>query len=636
MVGDSDSLKHDRRPYERPGCRHRCGREARWGPPCHRGPNPDGSCGGTAECAPFRNAHGGVECRRPAAAGGPCAEGPTPQGRCSQQHPPCAPQLTLRALRGRLAAVAVGAVVALIAALAAASDGAKRKADSALDPLSAGPLSAVHAGAVKERGCAACHAGHPTEHEAWVKQIAMTPDFVAQCGSCHAFGGKPGLAHNTAFPERADLKPATCVMCHTEHRGRDASPIAVDDAQCQSCHRATFASFTDGHPPFSATFPHDRRGGIQFDHAAHLTKHFKEPRHAGQAPASCTSCHAVTDAGQRAVQTAPFAQACAGCHAPEIARKPLVVFRFPELAKAAIDLRLAAQLCPATPPADPAAAPEPVSTESPTAITAMLLDVPADDPQAYSAPVHALVAAMAKDGPAALAERLDRRLGQGAGARLLAGLSPEVVRQAACAWLANQEYEPPAEAALGGWHADLLELRYTPAGHADPVMTAWLEAGIAAAATATGEAPVERATAMREGLLSRLRGPGRCTTCHAVTERAGAGSDGRARLAIAWGYDAAPVRPHTRFSHGAHLNVLATPDACATCHLLNERADYAASFASRKPEPFAGNFHAIRNDTCLQCHTGSGRHAAGQARQDCLLCHTYHPPGLRQAADAAP
>jgi len=632
MITDPDYLKHDRKPYERPGCRFRCGRESQWQASCSHGPNPDGTCGGTTECAPFKNAQGRFECRRPAGAGGLCAEGPNSDGRCSHQHPPCAPKPALRELRGRLAMAAVGLVVAaIVTLLIAPNQAAGRRSERAWDPLSPGPLSAVHATATQEQGCVACHAGHPTTRTEAMQQAVMPAGLGGRCGSCHAFGGLHDQAHNAAFADRHDLKPTNCVMCHTEHRGREASLVGIKDAQCQTCHKAKFDSFTMGHPAFSERFPHERRTAVQFDHAAHLNQHFKDARVSAKAPQSCTACHTVSDREQLAVQMVGFAQSCTTCHAAEIVSKPLVVFRLPELTGASINPKLAADLCGMPAPAE-GAAPEPVSSESPTTISALLLGAPADDPEAYSQPVQEFVAALAKDGVAALAEKLDERAGEGAGKRLLAGLSPEVVRQAACAWLANQEYEPPAESDLGGWHAEALELRYTPSGHADPVMKAWIEAGIRVAASASGE-DAERATSMREHLISRQRGPGRCTKCHAVTEQAA--GDGAAALAVEW-TDQPSAHPNTVFSHGAHLNVLAKADACLTCHQLNEQADYAGSFKTVKAEPFASNFHPIKKETCLECHGGAVRPqaAGGQVRQDCLLCHTYHPPGLRQTAQS--
>jgi len=139
-VIDPERFRHDRSAYERPTFPYRCGRAALWGKPCARGPNIDGTCGGTTECTPFFK-DGRYECRRPRTAGGPCAEGPLPDGTCSQQQPPCVPRATLRAYRGRLTLLSVALTVALIAAfLGLSPDGA-----GTLTSVNPGPLSGAHA-----------------------------------------------------------------------------------------------------------------------------------------------------------------------------------------------------------------------------------------------------------------------------------------------------------------------------------------------------------------------------------------------------------------------------------------------------------------------------------------------------------
>src|SRR5277367_6473905 len=108
-------LSHTRSPYERPTAARRCGRAALWGKPCARGPNADGTCGGTVECAPVLD-NDRWECRRPLAAGGPCDDGPEPNGDCCMSRLPCRPRGTLRILRGRIAALALLLPIVLIAA----------------------------------------------------------------------------------------------------------------------------------------------------------------------------------------------------------------------------------------------------------------------------------------------------------------------------------------------------------------------------------------------------------------------------------------------------------------------------------------------------------------------------------------
>ena len=42
-----------------------------------------------------------------------------------------------------------------------------------------------------------------------------------------------------------------CATCHVEHRGKKNDLIRLTDLQCQSCHALQFASFSNGHPPFT-------------------------------------------------------------------------------------------------------------------------------------------------------------------------------------------------------------------------------------------------------------------------------------------------------------------------------------------------------------------------------------------------
>ena len=153
MLKDPDYFKHTRNSYERPNFKYRCGREKNWQKPCSQGPNPDGSCGGTSECAPFKKGDR-YECRRPPNAGGPCEEGPRADGSCSRCHPPCIPQPTLRVIRGRLVLFTVSFAVALIGFLLIFS---KARAATWLSPVDPGPLTAKHAKFAEELRCASCH-----------------------------------------------------------------------------------------------------------------------------------------------------------------------------------------------------------------------------------------------------------------------------------------------------------------------------------------------------------------------------------------------------------------------------------------------------------------------------------------------
>lgn len=225
--------------------------------------------------------------------------------------------------------------------------------------------------------------------------------------------------------------------------------------------------------------------------------------------------------------------------------------------------------------------------------------------------------AMAEDGTAPLAELVDGRLGEGAAGALLAGLNPDVAKRLACAWAANLEYELPADPEMGGWFGDYLELKYRPVSHADPVLKAWIEMSLAAAADGDAEAIL-----LRDGLIDPKEGPGACSKCHAVNS-----VDGDAtHLAIDWRFRAEDARPYDHYSHRAHLNLVqavstglaSTSMGCRFCHRLDDEAPFAASFDDVDPTTFASNFKGIKIETCAQCHV------EGEVRQDCQLCHRFH------------
>ncbi|MFQ5938665.1 MAG: cytochrome c3 family protein [Alphaproteobacteria bacterium] len=631
---DPERFRHDRSAYERPTFPYRCGRAALWGKPCARGPNIDGTCGGTTECTPFFK-DGRYECRRPRTAGGPCAEGPLPDGTCSQQQPPCVPRPTLRAYRGRLTLLSVALIVALIAAfLGLPPDGA-----GTLTSVNPGPLSGAHANFTKDRGCVACHEAHDQGVRGWLKAAFSADDLDQQCVTCHVFGGPANLAHNAIFPGRADLAETTCTTCHTEHKGEDADISMMSDAQCNSCHKLKAPRFASGHPDFGPRFPYQERTAIHFDHTRHLNIHFEDPRYADRAPQGCVSCHEVETA-EREVRPAGFEKTCAACHAEAIPRKELVVLNLPEFTENLIDREDVLEACGPTLEAleslrDRIAAMEAgeaveeeeledyesVSGDSPMAIGAYLLGIGGDDPEAYQQPMQELVLQMAASGADPLAQVIADRSDPAAPNALLAGLSPETAKQAACAWAANLEYEAPAEAEFGGWYGDGTEIRYKPGGHADPVVNAWLEFAIAAAAGTADEEDRSRAEAMRNQLLSVSDGPGGCIKCHAVS--ATSPTDGQntaidVMLNIEWTRPGATDRFYTRFAHKPHINLLGPGAGCRACHKLDETVDFGKSFKTWDASAFVSNFKAIGIATCTTCH------AKGQVREDCQLCHLYH------------
>ena len=81
-----------------------------------------------------------------------------------------------------------------------------------------------------------------------------------------------------------------------------------------------------------------------------------------------------------------------------------------------------------------------------------------------------------------------------------------------------------------------------------------------------------------------------------------------------------------QFSHGVHLNLLdariteigQSGQGCRVCHILDFKADFAASYGDFDIKSYTSNFKAIDKDTCSDCH------AKGNVREGCQLCHDYH------------
>ncbi|MDP3920632.1 MAG: cytochrome c3 family protein [Candidatus Omnitrophota bacterium] len=627
MITDPDRFKHNRSHYERPNARHRCGREAHWQKPCWQGPNPDGSCGGTAECSPARTGEGNYQCRRPPHAGGPCSEGPLPDGTCTHKRPPCLPALNLRGRRGRAAVLTLALAVSVIGVFMAFP----RANSMGISPVNPGPLSAKHARFAGDAGCVSCHEAHQGGFSTWIGALFKPADMSTQCLSCHTFEGPALSSHNRIFAGRTDLQETQCSSCHTEHRGVSTAITQMSDAQCHTCHQVKFSSFSRDHPEFGADYPHDERMAIKFDHATHFSRYFKDKKFLDRAPTACAACHYLDKSNGRHVPVAGFETTCSKCHSSQITQKDLVLFRLPEMLVQNLDAEKIADVCGADAGTAVAALGvkdgyESVSLEEPTEIMAHLLGTGMDDPEDYQGPTQTLIQEMAADGLTPLAELLDERGGAGTASSLLAGLSPELVREVACTWAQNLEYESPHEKLASGWFADYLELRYKPAGHADPVMKNWVDFGLRAESSSED---------MRAALLSSNQGGGRCTKCHAVTESTSAAGD--KSLAVEWALRGPAVRDHTQFNHAVHMNLLQGETACLTCHVMDPEADFSVSFESSRADQFVSSFKAISKDTCTQCHGAkSAKETGSKVRDNCLLCHTYHHnPTLSHSMEAS-
>lgn len=572
--------------YNRPNFPFRCARAATWGKPCPNGPNPDGSCGGIAACSP-RQSGDRFACRRRPEHGGPCDSGPLPDGTCGLTQPPCQPRRTLRAFRFRLSIVALILVVALIGAFGSSGSLISEGAAPFKNP---GQLLDVHSGVIGENGCQTCHEPHLADTADFIKAAftASGPSAMGnanKCLTCHVFPSMAAGVHKTQ----------TCTTCHTEHKGAVAAVTTLTDRQCHSCHKEKFDTFAKSHPDFGESFPYVRRTAINFDHTAHLEKHFKDARFAEKAPEGrCIACHSVSKASNT-VPIKKFDEVCASCHETQIQEKELVLLQMPELENYALPSKALSEACGGKGLENPFEY-ESISGESLNPIIAGLFDVDGDEMSEYQEKFVPFLAGLTSDGVDPLANLITES--EGDAKSLLNGLSPALLKSAVCNWASNQEHESGSEAIFGGWNAQELTIGYRATKHRDPVMLAWVKFA----------AQFENETISDE--LLKVDGPGTCLKCHSVSE-----TD---ELRVEWKPLVGELKAHHKYSHAPHLNLLGPGSQCETCHELNPKADYASAFEQTDPNVFTSNFVKIKKEVCASCHR------KGQVVQGCLTCHEYH------------
>jgi hypothetical protein len=230
---------------------------------------------------------------------------------------------------------------------------------------------------------------------------------------------------------------------------------------------------------------------------------------------------------------------------------------------------------------------------------------------------------MADSGTSALAELFDERIG-GAGevASLFSGLSDATVRQAVCAWTANEEvFEDPPFG--GGWYIDGLKLNYMPGRHADPVLRAWLDIAVVAPILAGDNSEwIGQATIMRDSLTNPRQGAGTCTRCHGVS--AVDDLEEPVLAMVDWHQEIMPWSPYLNYTHGPHLNLLGKGTGCVHCHRLNDQSSMADAFETFNSMQSVSSFEPIKKDQCVACHARENGIESAAASQGCLLCHTYH------------
>ena len=184
------------------------------------------------------------------------------------------------------------------------------------------------------------------------------------------------------------------------------------------------------------------------------------------------------------------------------------------------------------------------------------------------------------------------------------------VSTAAPGILSNVDAESWAD--YGGWYQQDHTIYYRPTGHKDRLIYSWL----ALTEAKTQKGGTSPAAAVFDYLTSK-DAQGSCTKCHSVDTLKGRGRSVN--------FSPSSVKTKsgrfTRFIHEPHFNIM-DEKGCLTCHSLKKGKAYLKSYEQRRPSVFSSGFTDVQINLCQSCHNTE------KARQDCLLCHTYHVNGV--------
>ena len=176
----------------------------------------------------------------------------------------------------------------------------------------------------------------------------------------------------------------------------------------------------------------------------------------------------------------------------------------------------------------------------------------------------------------------------------------------------ESDVDPESWAEYGGWYRQDYAIFYRPTGHKDKFIYSWLYL--------TGPQAPKGNKSPAAAVFDFLTGKdaqGSCTKCHSVDDIPGKG-----RVVNFSPPSVESKRGRfTTFIHEPHFGLM-EDRGCLTCHSLEKGRPYLKSYEKGNPQDFASNFGAVKKDLCQTCHT------SGMARQDCLLCHSYHVNGV--------
>ncbi len=358
------------------------------------------------------------------------------------------------------------------------------------------------------------------------------------------------------------------------------------DEQCNMCHEVKFKSFAEEHHDFGKNYPYFRRNSIRFNHQNHLKKHFRAKLYEERAPENCTTCHNVEKPQHVAVEGG-FERNCAQCHTEIIRRQELVLLRRP---KAADEFQ-------------------------PTPLLSLLLNL--NETSKPTKEVTQFITKMASKGKGKLAVAIRGESGSADSEKLLKGLNDAILS----AWSKGGTHPQPAKD-QAGWYVEEDELRYRPAGHTDSVAKAWME--FSASIDVQGESKDkadERLTGLRHRLLFGDTSVGRCSWCHAISQK----PETPGRLTMEWQRPHLEAPSYSRFAHAPHLEKDRQEEGCSACHKMTRRTRYDRAFDQFDAATFTSNFRRLSKDNCLECHDGK------KAQQSCSTCHVNHR--LREIKD---
>lgn len=656
--------------YERPSDKWVCGQLCD-GSPCQFGPSSNGVCQIQTDCKPRSEGENYV-CDRSSASGGKCSGGPSPGEECPNHNPSgtnrrCRPRRSL--LHKRRIFAAMIAAMSLSACLLLWNG----KASEAISP---GTLTASHSST--EMKCASCHSAAKDDWSASTFHSSSFED-SALCLRCHEeLGQTPLQAHGISkdllaeLTEHAEsvastsstlfLKTASaitsstaahaCGECHQEHHGFEHKLTTFSNDQCQTCHAQQFESFESGHPEFT-NYPGQEPTHIKFDHASHLNRYFLEdslrlmPN--AEPPQRCDDCHHASNDGTF-MMTKGFDQMCSACHTQGILDRDFPGIPFVSIPPFSEDL-------PGEWPSSPSS---PLMRNSP-GFMQMLLPTEADEAQSESntdaersIAIKKLFRDVVRKGEAAIEEHLkesEKEFG-----RLPVSIVPAMIH-AQQLWFPNlmrddgiietdqphvdvnqsQQVSPkfPPESEIGGgWsvrHQDQT-IRYSPIGHADPVVRHWLDESVRRFGELNSSTPNEPILKMFELLANpsasgsdQTKGPvasGRCFACHTVQK-----NPKTQRLEIQWSAKTSSgPKSLTRFNHAPHLRTV-TENACSTCHTIDEQStplishqpDLLSIFETKNDsQSHSSGLHSVSKTSCAECHNKSNN------LNQCAQCHSYH------------